>query len=416
MLGFSLLTRFPVAPVITGIATEPPPRHFQLRCALAFAAPIGVNGIILPYFPVWLDTLTFSEFEIGMILAIPMIVRILAAPVVGAIADRLQERSKVLVWSGVLSLMTALALFAVTGFWPVLIVYALQAAFFAAYVPVVDSIAVSGVRRWGFQYGALRVWGSVGFVAMSLLMGQLIGIWGGGVLPVVAAIAFAMTVVAAFAAPRIGRKRQPPAAGHGPWRWGALGRLDLHMLMIGACVAQASHAMFYAFGAIHWQHMGFDGVEIGILWSMAVISEIAVFFAAAFITRHLSPWTMMRLGCAVAIVRWMIFPMDLGFWGYLLLQSTHAFTFTFLHIGIQQKLVETVREEQETSMQGTYFFYNGGFLALATFLSGALYRSYGVESFPAMALTALLGLLLLALAAWLQPQTSPVGGKSVEPS
>ncbi|HEX5933275.1 MAG TPA: MFS transporter, partial [Pseudorhizobium sp.] len=149
----------------TARSTEPhPPRNFQLRCALAYAAPIGVNGIMLPYFPVWLNSLAFSEFEIGVILALPMIVRIIAAPIVGAIADRLQERANVLFWSGGLSLLTALALFVVTGFWPVLIIYSLQAAVYAAYVPVVDSIAVSGVRRWGFQYGALRVWGSVGFV------------------------------------------------------------------------------------------------------------------------------------------------------------------------------------------------------------------------------------------------------------
>ena len=67
-------------------------------------------------------------------------------------------------------------------------------------------------------------------------------------------------------------------------------------------------------------------------------------------------------------------------------------------------------------MQGTYLFYNGAFLALATFLSGALYRSYGVASYPAMALTAVLGLLLLALAARLQPQSAEGGGKSVDPS
>jgi PPP family 3-phenylpropionic acid transporter len=228
----------------------PPPRHFQLRCALAYAAPIGVNGIILPYFPVWLDSLRFSDVEIGVILALPMIVRIIAAPVVGAIADRLQERANVLYWSGGLSLLTAIALFVATGFWPVLIIYSLQSAVFAAYVPVVDSIAVSGVRRWGFQYGSLRVWGSVGFVIMSLLMGQLIGLWGGGILPLVAVIAFAFTLVAAYVAPRLGRKRQRPDAGMQSARrsWG---RLDLHLLMIGACIAQAGHAMFYAFGAIH---------------------------------------------------------------------------------------------------------------------------------------------------------------------
>ena len=374
-----------------------------------------MNGIILPYFPVWLNSLAFSEFEIGIILAIPMIVRIVSAPIVGAIADRLHERARVLVWSGALSFLTAIALFAATGFWPVLIVYGLQAAFFAAYVPVVDSIAVSGVRRWGFQYGWLRVWGSVGFVVTSLLMGQLIGLWGGGVLPAVAGVAFALTVAAAFAAPRIGRLRKPSPSLR-RWKPGALGRLDLHMLMIGASVAQASHAMFYAFGAIHWQQMGFGGTEIGILWSIAVIAEIIVFFASALIARHFSAWTLMRMGCAVGMVRWMIFPMPLGFWGYFFLQSMHAFTFTFLHIGVQQKLVESAQEEQESSMQGTYFFYNGAFMALATFVSGVLYRAYGPASYPAMAVAALLGLLLLIWASRIQPHNSESGGKSVEPS
>ncbi|WP_029618309.1 MFS transporter [Pseudorhizobium marinum] len=396
----------------------PPPRHFQLRCALAYAAPIGVNGIILPYFPVWLDSLRFSDVEIGVILALPMIVRIIAAPVVGAIADRLQERANVLYWSGGLSLLTAIALFVATGFWPVLIIYSLQAAVFAAYVPVVDSMAVSGVRRWGFQYGALRVWGSVGFVVMSLLMGQLIGLWGGGILPLVAAIAFAFTLVAAYVAPRLGRKRpRPETAAQGRrLAWGAWGRLDLHLLMIGASIAQAGHAMFYAFGAIHWQEQGFSGTEIGILWSTAVIAEIMVFFASGIIARRLTPWTMMRLGCAVGVLRWMLFPMPLGFAGYLALQSMHAFTFTFLHIGVQHKLVEMVQEEQESSMQGIYFFYNGAFLALATLLSGVLYKYYGAASFPAMAIAAVAGLATIALAARLQPQRSAAGGKTVEPS
>lgn len=402
----------------TPISSESPPRRFQLRCALAYAAPIGVNGIMLPYFPVWLSSLDFSEFEIGIILALPMIVRILAAPLVGVIADRLPERTTVLFWSGALSLLTALALYIATGFWPVLIIYSLQAAFFAAYVPVVDSIAVSGVRRWGFQYGKLRVWGSVGFVAMSLLMGELIGMWGGGILPAVASFAFATTLLAAFVAPRIGRARHRTAiSGSGRFAsLGAWGRLDLHLIMIGASIAQASHAMFYAFGAIYWQQQGFSGTEIGVLWSMAVIAEIMVFFASGFIARRLTPWTLMRIGCAVAVLRWTVFPMELGFWGYLVLQSMHAFTFTFLHIGVQHKLVEMVQEDQESSMQGAYFFYNGAFLALATFASGILYKQYGADSFPIMALAAIAGLLTIAVAARLQPQRSAVGGKTVEPS
>jgi hypothetical protein len=46
-------------------------------------------------------------------------------------------------------------------------------------VPVVESIVISGVRRWGLDYGSMRVWGSIAFIFSTLLGGQLISRWGG---------------------------------------------------------------------------------------------------------------------------------------------------------------------------------------------------------------------------------------------
>ncbi|MGK6314959.1 MFS transporter [Neorhizobium sp. DT-125] len=401
--------------MIPAHAAPSAPRFFQLRCALAYGAPLGVNGVILPYLPVWLDGLAFTEFEIGVVLAVQMILRVLAAPTAGLFADRLTERTLVLAWSGALSLLTAFAMFFARDFWPLLIVIAVQAAVFAPYAPIVESIAVTGVRRWGFQYGSMRVWGSIGFVAAALAVGELRGIWGGHVIPPALAIGFLLTIAAAFAAPRLGRAVIVPAADKG-LQPSALRRIDLHVLMIGASVIQASHGMFYTFGAIHWQQVGFSSGSIGILWSMAVIAEIMVFFAAGWIARRVPPWTLMRIGCAVAVLRWTLFPMPLGFWGYLALQLTHAFTFAFVHIGLQHRLVESVREDQESSMQGAYVFYNGVFLALSTFLSGLIYREFGPASYVAMSVVALVGLAIIALAARLQPQRLGAGGWTSEPS
>nr|WP_210055350.1 MFS transporter [Neorhizobium petrolearium] len=396
-------------------AAPPAPRLFQLRCALAYGAPLGVNGIILPYLPVWLDALAFTEFEIGIILAMQLLLRVLAAPVSGVFADRLSERTLILAWSGALSLLTALAMFFVRDFWSVLLVIGIQAAVFAPYPPIVESIAVTGVRRWGFQYGSMRVWGSIGFVAATLLVGELRGFWGVQAIPSAMVIGFLLTVAVAFAAPRLGQAAIRPGTDKA-LQPSSLGRFDLHVLMIGASVAQASHGMFYTFGTIHWQQIGLSSGSIGVLWSAAVLSEILVLFAAGRIARRLSPWSLMRIGCAVAVVRWTLFPLPLGFWGYMALQVAHAFTFAFVHIGLQHRLVETVREDQETSMQGAYVFYNGVFLALSTLLSGMLYRQFGLTSYVAMSVLALVGLAIIALAAKLQPQRLASGGYTSEPS
>jgi PPP family 3-phenylpropionic acid transporter len=394
-----------VIPAQTAPAT---PRVFQLRCALAYGAPLGVNGVILPYLPVWLDGLAFSEFEIGVVLAAQLLLRVFAAPLAGVFADRMSERTLMLAWSGTLSLLTALAMFFTREFWPVLLIVCIQAAVFAPYAPIVESVAVTGVRRWGFQYGAMRVWGSVGFMAVALIVGELQGYWGFQTIPPAVAVGFLLTVLVAFAVPRLGQAAaRPGIAGFNP---SSTRRLDLHVLMIGASIAQASHGMFYTFGTIHWQQIGFSSGSIGILWSAAIIFEIVVFLTAGKLAKSVSPWTLLRIGCAAAILRWSLFPISLGFWGYMALQGMHAFSFAFVHLGLQQRLVESVQEHQESTAQGAYVFYNGVFLAMSTILSGYLYRQFGVTSYLAMSLLALIGLATIAFAARLQPQRSASGG------
>lgn len=396
---------------------EEAPRFFAGRMALLFCAPMLVNGIALPFFPVWLNTLSMSDLEIGIILSLPMFVRVLTAPVAGIIADRLGDRAIVLVWSAGLGLLTALALFLSPGFWPVLIVYTLQGAVYAPFVPIADAIALSGVRRWGFDYGRMRVWGSVAFICATMAGGSLIGLFGGRmVLPALVA-GFVILTGMALLAPRIGRPRRPSALttlAETPPR--ALRKPDLQLMLIGACMVHGSHALLFAFSAIYWQGLGFSGTMIGALWSAGVFAEVIFFVIARWLRNRINLWSMVAVGCAVAVGRWIIFPMDLGFSGYFALQCLHAFTYASIHIGIQGKLIERVSEEQEGAAQGLYFFYMGSFTAIFTLLSGYLFNRFGVDSFYFMSLFAFIGFALVLLAGYLQPHSAGFGGKTSEAS
>lgn len=390
---------------------EDAPAYFVPRIALLFCAPLIVNGFAMPYFPVWLSTLSLTDFEIGIILAVPMFVRVVTAPLAGLLADRIGERSRVLIWSAVLSLLTALALFVSDSFWFVLIVYALQGGVFSPYVPIVEAIALTGVRRWGFDYATMRLWGSIAFIGATMLGGVMIGLHGGGaVLPAMAG-GFALMILLTFLAPRVGRPRRPSTlttlTGPTPK---ALRKLDLQLLLIGVTLVNGSHAMLFAFSAIYWQQIGFSGTQIGLLWSAGVAAEVAMFACGRMIIRRFSLWAMIFCGCGLALLRWIIFPMDLGFSGYFALQCFHAFTYAIMHTGMQNILVQRVAEEQEASAQGLYFFYTGVFTAILTFASGYVFTSFGVNGFYFMSVVALLG-CASAVAAWyLQPHRAGSGG------
>jgi PPP family 3-phenylpropionic acid transporter len=396
--------------------TSGAPPFFAARIALVFCAPMMVNGIALPFFPVWLETLSMSDFQIGIVLAVPLFVRVFTAPVAGIIADRIGERSIVLIWSALLSLATAVALFATGSFWPVLLIYTLQGAVYSPYVPITEAIMLSGVRRWNFDYGKMRLWGSLAFIVATMIGGWLAGLYGGAmVLPAMAA-AFVLTVLGAVIAPRIGKPRRPSpitAIAEVP-RTSTLRQRDVQLMLIGVSLVNASHAMLFAFSAIYWQKLGFSGVDVGILWSAGVLAEVVFFLFAVQLRRRFNLWSMMIFGSTVAVGRWILFPMEMSFAGYFMLQCLHAFTYAIIHMSVQSRLVERVAEEQEAAAQGLYFFYTGIFTALATFLSGYAFSWYGVQGFYLMSLVAAAGLVSVIagrlVAPRIQPQSVASGG------
>lgn len=402
----------------TFTVTAGAPPYFAARIALVFCAPMMVNGIALPFFPVWLETLSMNDYQIGIVLALPMFVRVFTAPVAGALADRLGERSIVLMWSGALSLLTALLFFGVSGFWPVLLLYTLQCAVYSPYMPIADAIALSGVRRWNFDYSRMRLWGSLAFIVATMIGGWLAGLYGGAMVLPAMAVAFSLTVLGAFIAPRIGRPRRPsPIAAMATMPAGrTLRQKDVQLMLIGVSLVNASHAMLYAFSVIYWRKMGFSGTDIGILWSVGVLAEVILFAFALWLRRRFNLWSMLIFGCSVAVGRWLLFPLDMPFSGYFALQCLHAFTFGILHVGVQSKLVERVAEEQEAAAQGLYFFYTGIFMALATFVSGYAFNRYGVDGFYLMSLIAAAGLVFVVAARLAapritaQPQSAASGG------
>ncbi len=388
------------------------PRYFPYRTALVFCAPMIVNGIALPYFPVWLDSIKMSASEISVILAVPMVVRVLVAPVVSMMADRLNERANVLIWSSILSFMTAIALLYTQSFWAVAIIFGLQGAAYSPYVPVTESIFLTGVRRWGYDYGLMRLWGSLAFIGSSVVVGYLIGQSGGSMVIPTMACAFVLTILASFIAPRTGRPVFVKVEGN-PGK-SALLQTDFLLLVIGASLSQSSHAMLFAFSAIDWGRIGLSGTQIGVLWSVGVFAEVVVFLFARQIARRFSFWAMIFIGIGMAILRWLLFPSVGSFGFYLVLQCFHAFTFGTAHLGIQNLIVSRVGAEQESSAQGLYFFFNGSFLAISTFLSGFVYVTYGINGYYAMAAVSAIGLAFVLSAFMLQPHKAGSGGNTRE--
>ncbi|MEM8647817.1 MAG: MFS transporter, partial [Pseudomonadota bacterium] len=154
-------------------------------------------------------------------------------------------------------------------------------------------------------------------------------------------------------------------------------------------LTQASHSVYYSFGTLHWQAGGIPGGAIGVLWSLGVIAEVALFAVSGRAVRLFTPSGLIALGAGAAVVRWAGTAIDPGVFSLAVLQALHGLTFGATHLGVIHHISRTVPDHLHNTAQALYSSVAGGvIIALATASAGPLYQAYGAYAFLAASLMA----------------------------
>lgn len=133
-----------------------PPRAWRL--GFLYAAVFLVGGCYLPYLPVWLHWRDLTADQIAVLLVTPPFARIVFTPAISFAADRAGGRRPILIGLAWGSLGSFLLLWAAQGFWQMLLASLLLAASWTTILPLVETVAVSGIRRGTLDYGKVRLW------------------------------------------------------------------------------------------------------------------------------------------------------------------------------------------------------------------------------------------------------------------
>ncbi|HJE24717.1 MAG TPA: MFS transporter [Methylorubrum populi] len=362
-------------------------RGREASLAFLFAALYGGYGALSPFLPAFLATRGLTASEIATLLAAAMLVRLVAGPLVGRLADRRDAASPLLAGALVLSALLTAAFLAKGGFVPLLAVALAQAAATAPLAPLADTVALAG-RGGAAAYGRLRAAGSAAFIATTVLTGQLVASFGHGTGLILGATLF--VTAAAFTA-----SRPVAASACGPGAVGGFATLALdarfRRLVLAAALVIGAHAMHDAFAIIVWAAAGIGPRVAGLLWAEAVAAEVAVFL-------WLGPRLVARIGSAHALMlaavagalRWAVQAQTSALPALILIQALHGLTFALLHLaclGLIADLVPDRRRATALTLYGTFGL--GLASALMTLAAGTLYEALGVRGFWVMAAVSL---------------------------
>src|SRR5262245_38068351 len=148
--------------------------QFSLRLKAFYVALFLTLGVQLPFLPVWLTAKGLDAGAIGIVLAIPAVIRIIAIPVATRVADRRDAVRGVIILAAAGATLGFGALAFAQGAAAIMLVYALASAAYAPVMMLADTYALRGVAPRGGAYGPVRVWGSAAFIAASFGAGALL--------------------------------------------------------------------------------------------------------------------------------------------------------------------------------------------------------------------------------------------------
>ncbi len=354
----------------------------------------AVTGAMLPFWPLYLESLGFTPVAIGTLVALVMVTKIVAPNVWGWVADRRGRRMALVRLGCFTATLVFAAVLLSSRFWWLALLMVIYSFFWNAALPQFEAVTLNHLEGRVERYSRIRLWGSVGFVIAVVALGRMIEQGGAAVVPVAILSLLACVALASLLVEDAGTRPAPA----GQTSLLTVLRKPPVLALLAACLLmQASHGPYYAFYSIYLEEHGYPASSIGALWALGVVAEVVVFL----FMQRLVPWAGLRnlflLAFALTAVRWVMVALlvESGV-AMLCAQLLHAASFGLYHavaIALVHREFTAGHQGRGQALYSSLSFGAGG--AAGAFMAGYAWQSAGatVTWLAAAALSALALLL-----------------------
>jgi PPP family 3-phenylpropionic acid transporter len=354
-------------------------------------------GAFAPYFSLYVSSLGVTAAGIGTIMALPQLVRIFAPHLWGWLADRRGRRLRVARIGTIVGTVVYCGLFAANSFEALFADVLLMSFFLSAALPLVEVTTLAHLGEHTAQYGRIRVWGSIGFIAAVLLVGYALD-WlpVGTLLWIMLAILIGAVILLLLLpeAPRADHVQDHTPIGH------VIRQPQVIALIVACALMAVAHGPYYTFYSIYLVDHGYSKGAVGWLWALGVICEIAIFFWMSHLFRAFTLRQVLIASFALATFRFVVIAWCAdSLFMLLFAQVLHAASFGSFHAAALGYIHRFFRGRHQARGQAIYTslsFGVGGTL-------GGIYAGYAWEklgpglTFSGAALCAFVGMVLLWL-------------------
>lgn len=260
----------------------------------------GATSALFPYLSLFYQQVGMDTQRIGVLAALLTVVMLLAGPLWGVLADMFHLHGRMLPLAMLMTLLPVLLLIGASNFWILALLVVWMAICLAPIVPLSDHAVLTLLGDQSYDYGKLRLWGSLGWGLGASGAGLIAERTGNQYAFVVFLCLMAGGVVIAtrLPVPHLEEtQRQKPElhrfVADKRW-WGFL----VSVFLFGLAMST-----FNNYFSLFMKSLGAGEGLFGLSVAASSVSEIPIFFISAFLLRRWSSRTLLNAALIVMGVR-----------------------------------------------------------------------------------------------------------------
>ncbi len=334
-------------------------------------------GVLIPYWSLYLKSLGYNSLAIGGLVAILPATKLIAPYIWGWLADHTRRSMFIIRVASVLALLSFLLVFISQQLYWLIFVMLLFSFFWNATLPQFEAMTLNHLGNNTHRYSMIRLWGSLGFIVIAVLIGDLLQSYGADIIPLIVSFTFAAIVVSSFIVPE---KLNTPHAEHSPI-WHVIKQPKVLAFLLVCFLMLCSHGPYYTFYTIYLGDLGYSSHMIGVLWAVGVLAEVVIFLLMHHLLPVFGARKLLILTLLLTTVRWLI----IGFFADELLmlfvaQLIHAFSFGVFHsvgISLAHDYFTGSHQGRGQALYASVSF--GAGVAVGSLVSGLLWDQWGAS-------------------------------------
>ncbi len=324
-----------------------------------------------PYLGLYLRAIHLDGAQIGLIASLAPFIAVVSPPLWGTVSDRYGWRKRLLTLSVLTAALIAPTVTFAHSFGALLALIGVLAVALSATAPLADATTLDWLRRHGGTYGAVRVYGSCGYMVVSLVVGALYA--GRGLLrlfPLYGGLLF-VTFLVSLTAPRQ-RAAVGLVRGEGI---GVLLRDRVLLVFLLLCaLGYGTYATYNTFFALYLKGLGADTHVVGTAVALASASELPVMALAGPIIARIGVKPLLLLGLGAACARWITYGLLHDYRIAVAVGLLHGVSFAGFYVAgvtfIDRRVPSRLRATGQTLFNGATFGLGS---VIGANLFGALY-------------------------------------------